>query len=201
MNKILLDLPETINTARLNLQVPKAAMGSKMHPAIVDGYEDYVKWLSWPTEIPTVEQVEQQCRENHAQFILKDFIRYAIFNKETNEIVGAAAFPVTQLDWRVPQFGIAYFIRKSARNKGYAIEAVHAMTLLAFRAMGARKVQIHCDAENTSSIKIPLALGYKFEYTQRGGFPRHDDELASLHTYSIFSESELIFDSTVAWNC
>ena len=30
-------------------------MGSKMHAAIVDGYEDYVKWLSWPTEIPTVE--------------------------------------------------------------------------------------------------------------------------------------------------
>lgn len=200
MNKILLDLPETIKTTRLNLQIPKAGMGDKLHAAMADGYKDCVKWLLWSKDLPSTEQVEQECREHHAKFILREFIRYLIINKETAEVVGATAFPITQLDWRVPQFGIAYFIRKNARFKGYATEAAHAMTLLAFRIFGAKKVQIHCDVENTSSIKVPLGLGYKLEYIQQGGFARYDGGLAELYTYSIFSEKELIFNSEVTWN-
>jgi ribosomal-protein-serine acetyltransferase len=199
MNKILIDLPEKLETNRLILQIPKAGFGKKLHEAMADGYDDYVKWLLWPEEMPTIEQVEQQCREQHASFILRELIRYLIIDKDTNKVVGATAFPVTQLDWRVPQFGIAYFIRKTARSKGYAIEATHAMTLLAFRVMKARKVQITCDADNISSIKIPLGLGFNLEYTQRGGFPRADNVLVNLQTYSLFSESELIFNSKVYW--
>lgn len=46
MSKILMDLPELIQTPRLKLQMPKAGFGQKLHQAISDGYEDYVKWLN-----------------------------------------------------------------------------------------------------------------------------------------------------------
>ena len=43
----------------------------------------------------------------------------------------------------------SYFIRQSQRGKGFATEAAHAMALLAFKILKARKVEIYCDAENS----------------------------------------------------
>lgn len=192
MSRILIDLPEVIETPRLKLQMPKAGYGEKLHQAIIDGYEEYITRLNWPSTIPTVEVVEEDCRKHHVEFILRDFIRYLIIDKITNEVIGRCAFPSFQANWLIPQFGVSYFIKKSQRAKGYASEAAYAMTVLAFNTLKARKVEIYCDAENIASIKVPLKLGFKLEYTQRGGWPRLDGVLAELQTYSIFSVDDLL---------
>lgn len=191
MNKILIDLPEVIKTPRLRLQMPKAGFGEKMQAAIVDGYDDYIRWLAWPSQIPTVEAVEEDCRKHHAEFILRDWIRYLIIDKSSGEVIGRCGYPPFQSNWAIPQFSISYFIRKSYRDKGYATEAAHAMTTLAFKALNARKVEIHCDAENVASTMIPLRLNFKLEYMQKGGWPRSDGELAQLKTFSMFSADDL----------
>lgn len=191
MNRILIDLPEIVETPCLKLQMPKAGFGQKVHDAVNDGYEDYIRWLNWPSIPPTLESVEEECRKRHAEFILRDLIQYLVINKETEEVLGRCAFPPIQANWSIPQFGISYFIRKSQRSKGYASEAAHAMALIAFRVLKTKKVEIYCDTENIASTKVPLKLGFKLEYTQKGGWPRQDGNLAILQTYSIFSEEEL----------
>lgn len=188
MNRILIDLPTIIETPRLKLQMPCAGIGDKLHAAIIDGYDDYIKFLNWPSQQPTAQEVEEDVRKHHAEFILRDFIRYIIVAKDTDEIVGRCAFPLVQANWLIPQFGISYFIRKSQRNKGYATEAVQSLTKLAFDVLKARKLEIYCDSENVASIRVPLKAGFKLEYTQRGGWPRPDGILAQLQTYSLFSD-------------
>ena len=192
MSRILINLPEVIETPRLKLQVPKAGFGQKVHDAINDGYEDYIKWLNWSSIPPTLESIEEECRKRHAEFILRDLIQYLVINKETEEVVGRCAFPPIQANWRVPQFGISYFIRKSQRLKRYASEAVYAMTTIAFEVLKAKKVEIYCDAENIASTRVPLKLGFKLEYTQKGGWLRQDGNLALLQIYSVFSQKELL---------
>jgi hypothetical protein len=66
---ILIDLPEIMETTRLRLQKPEAGFGEKLYPAIIDGYEDYVKWMDWPLSTPNLETVEEECRKHHAEFI------------------------------------------------------------------------------------------------------------------------------------
>jgi RimJ/RimL family protein N-acetyltransferase len=191
MNPILIDIPEVIVTPRLKLQMPKAGFGEAVQQAIADGYEDYMRWLSWPAGIPTAEAVEIDCRKHQAEFILRDFIRYVVIEKESGQVVGRCGFPPFQANWKIPQFGISYFIRKSQRSKGYATEASHGLAMLAFNVLKAKKVEIYCDLENIASTKIPLNLNFKLEYSQRGGWPRPDGELAHLHTYSCFSVEDL----------
>ena len=191
MNRILINLPEVVETSRLKLQMPKAGFGQEVYDAINDGYEDYVKWLNWPSIPPTLESVEEECRKLHAEFILRDLIKYLIINKETKQVVGRCAFQPILANWEIPQFGISYFIRKSQRSNGYASEAAHAMAVIAFKILKAKKVEIYCDAENIASTKVPLKLGFKLEYTQKGGWPRQDGNLAILQAYSIFSEKYL----------
>lgn len=191
MNRVLIDLPEVFETKRLKFEMPRAGFGEKLHEAIVDGYEDCVTWLGWNTQLPSVLEVEEECRKHHASFILRDDIRYIILNKETGKIVGRCAFPSYQAIWRVPQFGISYFIRGSERQKGYATEAVRFMVMLAFRKLRARKVEIYCDTENLASVKVALKLGFKLEYEKTGGWLMADGSLAKLQTYAIFSEAGL----------
>ncbi len=192
MNPILIDIPETIESSTITLQMPKAGYGEGLHQAIMDGYEDYVKYLNWSVVPPTKEMVEEDCRKHHADFILRSFIRYLIIEKATKTIVGRCAFPSFQTNWQIPQFGISYFMRRSSRKKGYATAAAGMMVRLAFEKLRAKKVEIHCDAENNASAQIPLKLGFKLEYTQKGGWPRHDGNLAELQTYSIFSKDPLL---------
>ena len=191
MNRMLVNLPEIIETPRLILQMPKAGFGEQLHYAMRDGYEDYVQWLNWSVKMPSVETVEEDCRKHHAEFILRDFIRYLIIDKETGEIVGRCAFPSFQANWLLPQFGISYFIRKRERSKGYATESAHALCVLAFRLLSAKKLEIFCDVENVASTRVPLKLGFKLEYVQKGGWARQDGKLAELQTYSMFSENDL----------
>ncbi|MCE3231183.1 MAG: ribosomal-protein-serine acetyltransferase [Alphaproteobacteria bacterium] len=188
---ILTDLPESLETSRLILKIPKAGDGQAVHEAICDGYEDYIKWLNWSPTVPTPEAVEEDCRKHHAEFILRECIRYIIIEKATGRIVGRCAFPPLHAVWCIPQFGISYFIRKNARNQGYATEATHALTLLAFQKMDAKKVEIYCDAENSPSQKVPLKLGFILECSKKGGWLRPDNQLADLQTYSLFSEDLL----------
>ncbi len=198
MSRILLDIPQVIETSRLKLLMPQAGFGPQLHAAIMDGFEDYVKWLAWPDKPPTIEAVEEENRKNQAEFILRDFIRYLIIDKKTEHVVGRCAFPPIQLNWAIPEFGISYFIRKTQRGNGYATEAAHALALMAFKVLNAKKVEIYCDDENTASQKIPERIGFKLEYTQRGGWPRPDGKLAKLHTYSVFSADELA-NLEVSW--
>ncbi len=191
MNKLLLDIPKKISTSQLTLMMPQAGDGALLHQAIMDGYEDYVQWLNWPEKPPTIEEVEIDCRKHHADFILRECIRYLILDNTTNEILGRCAFPPHQVNWQIPQFGISYFIRQSQRARGFASTAAHMMAIVAFRYLHAKKVDIFCDTENIASTKIPLKLGFSLEYVQRGGWPRKDGQLAKLQTYAVFSEAEL----------
>jgi hypothetical protein len=42
MNRILINLPEVIETSKLKLQMPKAGYGENLYHSMMDGYEDYV---------------------------------------------------------------------------------------------------------------------------------------------------------------
>jgi ribosomal-protein-alanine N-acetyltransferase len=48
-------------------------------------------------------------------------------------------------------------------GKGFITEAVNAVTRYAFQVLGARRVEIRCDSENTKSANVPHRLGYELE--------------------------------------
>jgi RimJ/RimL family protein N-acetyltransferase len=191
VNRILLDIPITVITPRLILRVPHAGDSIAVHDAILDGYEDYIQWLNWPNQPPTVNEVEEQCRRHHAEFILRQDMRYLICDKTSGTILGRCAFPAQLTVWAIPQFGISYFVRRSSRHQGIATEASLSLTRLAFEFMNARKIEIHVDAENKASRAIPEALNFKLEAAKRGGWPRYDGTLGEFLSFAMFDLKEL----------
>lgn len=173
------------------MRSPKAGDGEAVHKAILDGYEDYIKWLCWPQTPPTIEEVEIECRKHQAEFILRDCIRYLIIEKESGRVVGRCAYPPVQVYWNIPQFGISYFISASFRKRGYASEAAYYLAHNAFDNMNAKKVEIYCDVKNEASNLVPQKLGFVEEYRTKGTWPSTDDSLAEICCYVAFNISDL----------
>jgi RimJ/RimL family protein N-acetyltransferase len=191
---LLLDIPEQILTPRLILRVPSPGDGPPLYEAIRDGYDDFVKWMNWPAELPSPTSVEADCRKHRAQFILREDIRFLIIHKETHEIMGRCGYPPFQSNWKIPLFGISYFLARRFRGQGYAQEAAIALSRYAFEVLKTRKVQIQVDPENVASLKIPQNLGFILEAQQKGCWPRKDKkELADLWTYALFDSAALPF--------
>jgi RimJ/RimL family protein N-acetyltransferase len=188
---IMKHVPEHIITPHLELRVPRAGDGVKVHEALIDGYEDYVYWLNFPETVPTVEAVEEDCRKHAAEFILRNNIRYLIINKQTQEVMGRCSIPSCQSNWKIPMFGISYFIAKRFRGNGYASETVNALTRMAFEVLNALKVQVKADPDNVASAKIPQRLGFELEAKQKGEWFRKDKPLAEVYTYALFDLKSL----------
>lgn len=192
IDRILLDLPVPITTPRLILRPPQAGDGKGLHAAMLDGYADLVKWVYKPPSPPTVEMIEKEVRIQSATWILREDIRFICIRKDTNKIIGRLAYPAPLCNWDIPLIGISYFICRSAQAKGFATEAVNALTRYAFQTIKARKVEIKVDTDNKASVRVPEKLGFQLEATQIGNWPRPDkQELAEIRTYCAFNTEQL----------
>lgn len=192
MEPILLDLPVPIETPRLVLRPSESGDGEQLHRAILDGYEDHVRWLARSKQPPTLLEAEKEARQHAVDWLSREFIRFVLISKANNKIIGRAGFPPILSDWRVPYFGISYFVSKSTSGQGLCTEAVNALTRYAFGVLNARKVEIKVDTENLASVRVPQKLGFQLEATQRGNWPRSDKaDLAEIQTYSLFDIDSL----------
>lgn len=86
-----------------------------------------------------------------------------MFYRETNIFVGNVGY--LNYNWDIPCLEIGYWIRTSFLKLGLMTEAVNALTQYAFKALGVKRITIHCDSNNAQSMKIPLRLNYNFETT------------------------------------
>ena len=189
---VLFDLPVPITTPRLVLRPPQAGDGEQVHQAILDGYDDKIKWLSWSKTPPTVEEVERESRIQSANWIMREDLRFVCIRRDTDQIIGRLGFPAYQCLWQIPLISISYFIAGSQQNQGYGTEAVNALTRYAFDHIGARKVSIQCDTDKVASYLVPEKLNFAVEAKQKGTCPRPDKkELAEGATYSLFSKDPL----------
>lgn len=191
-NPILCDFPLVIQTPRLILRPPQAGDGPGVNAAKADGHKEFIYWLGWPEKPSTIEEDEYDARQLHANFFLREDIRYLIINRQSGEIMGRTAFPSVFIDWRVPTFGVSYFLAQRFRKQGFATEAANALTRMAFDVLKARRVEIRADEENIASRNVPIRLGFSLEAKQKGVCcSRGGEGLAEIWTYSLFDPKDL----------
>ncbi len=165
MNPVLLDLPYPIITPRLILRPPMAGDGKMVNEAIIESFDRLHRWMGWAREEPSIAETEEYARKNHASWILREELILWMFDKETKQFIGGTGFH--NIDWSVPIFEIAYWVRTSRAGQGFVSEAVQALTVYAFEAMKARRVEIRCDADNRLSQNVAKRAGYELEATFR----------------------------------
>jgi ribosomal-protein-serine acetyltransferase len=71
LGPILLDIPESFETERLLIRVPRAGDGPGLNAAVVETIDNLKKWMPWAQEIPSVDKSEENSRKTYSQFLTR----------------------------------------------------------------------------------------------------------------------------------
>ncbi|OLZ12011.1 GNAT family N-acetyltransferase [Sulfobacillus thermosulfidooxidans] len=172
MNPILLDFPHEFETERLVIRCPLPGDGTMVYEAMVESHAEVRKWMPWAINLPVVEEVEENVRRAHINFILREDLRLHLFLKASGRFVGSTG--LHRINWDVRRFEIGYWIRTAESGRGLATEAVHGLVRWASEYLNARRLEIRCDARNLRSRKVAERAGFHLEAVLRQEEPGVD---------------------------
>jgi RimJ/RimL family protein N-acetyltransferase len=166
---ILVDFPYSFDTERLTIRGPLPGDGKEVHSAVMESLDELRPWMPWAVgQLLTAEEYEVRVREGQLKFLSREDLWMMLLLKGTNTIIGGTG--LHRINWDVPKFEIGYWVRTAYARQGYITEAVDGLTDFAFNTLGAKRVEIRCDALNERSAAIPQRLGFELEATLH-----HDD--------------------------
>jgi len=166
MKPILLDLPQQIQTPRLFLRPPQPGDGKELNAAIIDSLAELQPWMPWAQSTPSILESEENVRQAYAKWILREDLRYSIFEKASGKMVGSTG--LHRILWDIPAFEIGYWVRTPYQGQGFITEAVNALTRFSFAFLKAKRAEIRCNARNVRSLAVMKRLNFEFEGCLRG---------------------------------
>ena len=159
------DFQMPIITERLLIRPPEIEDVKILNDAIIESFNELHFWMAWAKEKQTLQQTEEYIRSSIKNWVEKKndepYLPLSIFDRHTNEFIGAAGFH--HFNWDIPSIETGYWIRTSYSGKGMMTEAINAHTRYALTFLKMKKIIITCDPDNISSRKIPERLGYTLE--------------------------------------
>lgn len=165
-NPVLLDIPDRLETARLDLRAPRPGDGEMLFASVQESLESLRRFpasMTWAVGEQTAAQAEDFCRRSAANWILRTDFPFLLFLRETGEHVGNCG--LHRFDWETRVFEIGWWGRSRFQGRGYVTEAAAAITGFAFGALGARRVWCFSDELNERSWRVAERLGFRHEGT------------------------------------
>lgn len=184
MKAILRDFPDSFESERLFIRSPRPGDGLALNEAILESLPALRPWMPWATgDPPTVAENEGWVREKYAEFVRRQDLALLLFLKGTETVVGGSG--LHRIDWSVPKVEIGYWVRTPYGGQGYITEAVKRIVDYAVNELGAKRIEIRCDATNERSAAVARRVGFDHEATLHQD--RRDHRSGSLHHTLIFA--------------
>lgn len=161
MNKLLIQIPTTFFTERLQIRAPQPGDEIILHNAIFESITELKPWIKSLQHIPTKETVQTLLIQYQIHFLQRSALPYFIFSKETGAFIGFSIFH--EIHWGIPKLELGYWIHSAYRNKGYMTEGINKLVQIAFEDLQAKRIEIRCEVENKQSRAIPEKLKFKLE--------------------------------------
>ncbi len=162
---ILRDFPDEITTERLLIRPPRPGDGPAINAAIVESLAELQPWMLWAQPPPSVADTETLCRRKAADWVRREDLMLTLWRQSDGLFVGGSG--LHRINWSVPRMEIGYWCRTTLSGQGYITEAVRAITGFAFEHLGAQRLEIRCDVDNTRSAAVARRVGYALEARRR----------------------------------
>jgi RimJ/RimL family protein N-acetyltransferase len=154
-------IPESFETERLIIRVPRAGDGPAVNEAILETFEDLQPWMPWAKERPSVAQSEENSRKAYSLFLAREDITLRLIHRDTGLFLGSSG--LHPRDWNIPSFEVGYWCRKRFQRQGYITEAINGILNFGFEILGAKRIVSHCDSQNERSIRVAKRVGFHLE--------------------------------------
>lgn len=182
LNALLLDIPEVVDTPRLELRATRAGHGAPANAALLESHAELKPWMPWAVEPQSLAATEEHCRRMQARWHAREELDFCFFRRADGVLVGKGGLHT--IDWRIPKFELGYWIRTSCTRRGYGAEAAAGLVELARSRLGARRLEITCDARNAASRRVAEKNGFGLEGILRHARRDTSGELADACVYA-----------------
>lgn len=175
-----------IQTPRLVVRCWHPEDSALLQDAISSSLEHLRPWMPWiKFEPEELETKVQRLRRFRGEFDLGHDYVYGIFTPDERQVLGGTGLH-TRIGDGVREIG--YWIRAEHAGRGYATEVAAALTRVAFEVDDVRRIEIHCDPENSRSARVPDKLGYLCEAILRKRTAGVDGELRNSMIWTLLQE-------------
>jgi RimJ/RimL family protein N-acetyltransferase len=148
----------------------------------MESFPELSAWMPWAMKAQSMEDSERHCREAQAKWHSREMIDFCFLGRGDGRLVGKGGLHT--IDWTIPKFEIGYWIRSSCLRRGFATEAATALAGLASGALGARRVEITCNARNAASRRVAEKSGFALEAVLANHRRDNAGELADTCLYA-----------------
>jgi RimJ/RimL family protein N-acetyltransferase len=159
-------LPTEIRTARLLLRRQRPEDAALIKDAIDTSLPHLKASVGWARNAPfPLPTFVDRLAESAAAFDAGTQWAFSILDPSGNRVFGGAALePAEAAVCALVGSGVfetGYWLRADATGHGYATEATSALIDLAFTRLGAQRVVICHDPDNSASAGVPRRLGFR----------------------------------------
>ncbi|WP_407539467.1 GNAT family N-acetyltransferase [Deinococcus radiomollis] len=151
-------IPRTLQTDRLLLRAPRQEDGPAVYRAVAESLPELRRWMVWAQQPLDEAGYTSNMAAAAEAFAARTELRFLIWDASGQELLGSTGFHA--LNWEIPKGEIGYWIHSAQAGKGYATEAVQALTQFGFETLGFRRIEIRCDALNEASAAVARRAGY-----------------------------------------
>ena len=164
----LIPLPDELRSARLVLRPLRPADAEQVFAAVDESRAHLRPWMAWVDAHASVDESRDWCARCAANWLLRAELTVGVFEAASGRYLGCAS--LHDPDWGLRAFGVGYWLRASALGRGFATEAARLLVDLAFERLGARRVELRCDARNAASRRVAERVGFVLEGRRRDAF-------------------------------
>lgn len=179
----LIALPDRLEGPRVLLRPYRADDAAAVFAAIDESRAHLAPWMDWVGRHRTVDDTRDYCLRMAADWLVRHSLILGMFDRADGRYLGGTGFHAP--DWATPSFEAGYWIRPSAEGNGYVTEAVRLQVDLAFGVLGARRVELWCDARNDRSRRVAERCGFVLEGRLRNRTRRPDGSLSDDLVFSL----------------
>jgi RimJ/RimL family protein N-acetyltransferase len=150
--------PAEIETPRLVLLAARPAHAPDLLEVMDDSLDGLRPWIDWANKPFTLAELEDWGRRAEAGWAERRFFEWQAFTPADGRLV--ASVDLHTWDWTVPRAEVGYWGRTPDLGRGLVTEAVVAVCDVAFRVLGAERLQALCDARNLPSCRLAERAGF-----------------------------------------
>ena len=150
----------------------------------IDESRDHVRpWLPFADQHQTEDETRDWIIRMMANWLLRENLECSIWEASTGRYLGGLG--LHPRNWELGYLEIGYWLRASAQGHGYVSEAVKLVGDYAFTSLGARRLEIRCDARNRRSAAVAERLGFAHEASLRNHMRAPDGSLRTTLIYGL----------------
>jgi RimJ/RimL family protein N-acetyltransferase len=181
MHRLLLELPERLETERLLVRPYSAGDGKAYFDVCLRNRDHLIPFEAGNPAlgVQTVQDAEILVREFANDWAARQAFFFGAWTLSTHEFV--AQIYVGPVSWTLPEFEIGYFVDQAHQGKGFVTEAMRAVLDFCFVHLHAHRLRLGCNEVNVRSWRVAEHCGF-----QREGHIRqvHPDVRCADGTYS-----------------